>query len=87
MVLLGENTHVFIVRIWCEPREIEGAPPEWRGVIEHVFTGERCSVDNLSELRAFISKYVTGMDVELGTWQRLKQWLSRRKLLKLMRRD
>ncbi len=26
----------FIVRLWREPREIQGAPPEWRGSIEYV---------------------------------------------------
>jgi hypothetical protein len=69
----------------------DGSPRERgngvQGVIEHVFTGERCSVDDLSEFRAFISKYVTGMDVELGIWQRIKQWLRRRKLLMLLSRD
>ena len=56
-------------------------------MIEHVFTGERCYVNNLSELRAFTAKYATDMDVELGTWQRIKQWLRRRKLLTLLNRD
>lgn len=26
----------FLVRIWQEPREKEGQPPQWRGSIEHV---------------------------------------------------
>jgi len=48
------KTHTFIVRLWCEPREIEGAIPEWRGSIEAVPDGERRSVRNLIEIAEVI---------------------------------
>lgn len=61
MASFEESTQVFIVRIWCEPREIEGAKPEWRGVIEHVSSGTRRYVLDISEIERFVSRYVTEM--------------------------
>ena len=34
-----EETQVFIVRLWREAREIEGARPLLRGTVEHVASG------------------------------------------------
>ena len=31
----------FIIRIWREPRELEGAPVLWRGELEHVTSHTR----------------------------------------------
>jgi hypothetical protein len=53
-----EKTHVFIVRLWLEAREIEGAETLWRGVVEHVSSGQRRYVDNLDEIPAFIAGYL-----------------------------
>jgi hypothetical protein len=53
-----ESTHAFIVRIWLEPREIEDAAPEWRGVIQHTSSGERRSFNGLHEIEEFISPYL-----------------------------
>ena len=55
------NSHSFIVRFWLEPREIEDAKPHWRGVIEHVETGEKLYLKNLNEIKAFIGAYLPGM--------------------------
>jgi hypothetical protein len=33
-------THIFIVRLWSEPRELADAPPEWRGSIQDVGSQE-----------------------------------------------
>jgi hypothetical protein len=60
----GENTHSFIVRFWHETREIKGKNPEWRGVIEHVLTGERRHLDNLEEIPKFIAPYLKGIRVK-----------------------
>ena len=54
-----ENTHSFIVRIWLEPREIEGAVPLWRGVIEHVRSGERRHLQDPKDVMDFIAHYVS----------------------------
>lgn len=53
-----ENTHVFILRIWLEPREIEGAVPQFRAVIEHVSSGEQRYLGDLDEIVQVISGYV-----------------------------
>ena len=50
MSLSKDNTHVFIVRIWWEPREIEGAIPKWRGMIEHVPGDKRRYLEDLDEI-------------------------------------
>jgi hypothetical protein len=75
MNLPEENAHAFLVRIWSEPREIEQARPEWRGMIEHIPSGQRRYVKNLDELAAFIASYLELMGVKLEGYWRLRQWL------------
>ena len=60
-----EHTQVFIVRIWREPRGSEGAPAIWRGVIEHVPTGERRYLTDLNEIPIFVvSHLLTSPEME-----------------------
>lgn len=68
-----EDAHVFIVRVWREPREIAGAQPEWRGVVEHVASKQRRFIREPSDISTFVAGYV---DSALGDSQ-LKRWLSR----------
>jgi hypothetical protein len=68
---------VFILRIWREAREIEGAPPQWRGMIEHVPSGERRSVQTLDSISAFIVPYLIGMGVRLEIRWRVRRWLKK----------
>jgi hypothetical protein len=75
MAPLEDNTHVFIVRIWLERREIEGAAAEWRGVIEHVLSGERHYVRDLDDISANIAPILEEMGVDLGTRWRPIKWL------------
>ena len=49
-----QGRHVFIVRIWFEPREIAGAAPLMRGTIEHLPTGTRGGLTTLGEIETFI---------------------------------
>jgi len=58
---IEDNSHSFIVRFWLEPREIEDAKPQWRGVIEHVESGRKIYLKNLNEIKAFIGTYLPGM--------------------------
>ena len=53
-----EHTYTFIVRLWCEPREIEGAMPEWRGSVEIVPTGERKYVTDLAQITDVIAAHL-----------------------------
>lgn len=57
-----DQTEAFIVRIWVEPRELPHAPPLWRGVVEHVYSGERRYIRSLQDVVEFIAAYL----VELG---------------------
>lgn len=63
-----DNTHVFIVRIWLEPRDIEGAPSECRGEIEHVPSGQRRYLKGLDGMEVFVSSWLKahGVDCEAG---------------------
>lgn len=54
MESLEEHTNSFLVRIWLESREIEGADPEWRGRIDHVQSGERAYFRSLDRMVGFI---------------------------------
>lgn len=71
------NTHVFIVRVWCERREITDAKHVWRGVIEHVPSGERRYLTELEVISAFIATYLNQMGVKPGPGGRLNRWLNR----------
>jgi hypothetical protein len=71
-----EHTHAFIVRIWIEPREIEGETPLWRGVIEHVGSGERRYIKHLKELEEFIAIYLKKMGVGLGRECWILEWFT-----------
>ncbi|GIK41283.1 MAG: hypothetical protein BroJett011_51160 [Chloroflexota bacterium] len=72
-----EDTHVFILRIWREGREIEGAEPVWRGVIEHVPSGERRYLGDLDEVSDFIVPYLEAVGVEFRKDWRIKNWFRR----------
>jgi hypothetical protein len=65
MALLEHSTQVFIVRIWAETREIQAAPSVWRGVIEHVHSGERRYFRDVSEVAAFVGSFLE--DLEAGS--------------------
>ena len=58
------DMHSFIVRIWREPREIEGLAAEWRGLIERVGSGERRYFQRLDELVSFMQGYMTLNDAD-----------------------
>jgi hypothetical protein len=62
MVFSDQNTQVFIVRLWCEHREIEGAAPEWRVMIEHVPTGDRRYLRRVTEITDFMKHYMRTID-------------------------
>jgi len=58
MESLGEKTHSFIVRIWLESREIEAKALEWRGMIEHVTSGQQHYFQDMAQLAIFIERYL-----------------------------
>lgn len=70
-----DNTHAFVIRVWLEPREIEDAQPEWRGVIEHIPTGERRYLRNLNDLTSFITSYLERMGVKVSVLRHASDWV------------
>jgi hypothetical protein len=65
MTVSNNCSQAFIVRIWCEPREIEGALPEWRGMIEHVASGSQLYFTDLDEIAIVIRPYLELMGVKI----------------------
>jgi hypothetical protein len=49
-----DGAHTFIARFWLEPRELKGKKPIWRGMIEHVASGQRKYLEDLEEIKNFI---------------------------------
>ncbi len=62
-MLLEDNTAAYIVRVWLEQREIEGAPVTWRGSIEHVASGRTKYLTDLDEIARFIRPFLEAVDV------------------------
>ena len=54
----GPDLHVFIIRARREPREIPGAPSEWRFWIEHHPTGAQQYFREFSEVLGFIAEHL-----------------------------
>jgi hypothetical protein len=71
------HTHVFIVRIWLEPREIIEAAVEWRGVIEHLPTHQRRYLNDLAAVAGFITPYLESMGVKDGVRGRVRRLMNR----------
>jgi hypothetical protein len=57
-----ETTHVFVIRIWSEPREIIGADPAVRIYIEHVSSGVHHYLTELGEIPTVILSMIDKED-------------------------
>ena len=53
---MAENT--FVIRIWCEHSEQESVKPQFRGVIEHVISGQRQYIANTQSIGQFIQNHL-----------------------------
>jgi hypothetical protein len=58
-----DTSHTFIARFWLEPREIKDAKPIWRGVVEHVASGQRRYLEDLDEVKAFIAVHLQDTEI------------------------
>lgn len=63
-VLLEDSTIAYIVRVWLERREIEGAPLAWRGSIQHVASGTTKYLTDLDDIARFIRPFLEEMGVD-----------------------
>ena len=71
-----ETTRTFVLRVWKESREIKGASPTWRGMIQHVSTGERRYFADAGELTRYLERHLD----ELGFRAQRRIWRLVRKL-------
>jgi hypothetical protein len=69
------DPHSFIIKVWIEETAEEAGRATWRGHITHVPGGERRYIDNLDDIIAFVSHYLTGMGVRFGLRARVSRWL------------
>jgi len=77
-----DHVHSFVIRVWQEPRELEGAGAEWRGRIEHVQSGERAYFRSLDKMLEFMMAHLNGAERrpsliagKRGMLQKLRYWL------------
>lgn len=77
MISFEEGTHSFVIRIWRERRESKGVKPLWRGVIEHVPSGEQYPVKELDEIIVFIAVYLEEMGVKFEGRSAFRRWLEK----------
>jgi hypothetical protein len=66
-----KDRHVFILRLWYEPREIPNAAPLWSGEIEYLVTREKIYFRNMAKMMTFIlEKTGISRDVDSGLLNR-----------------
>jgi hypothetical protein len=71
------NTEAFILRVWLERREIKNAFPHWRGMIEHVSTGERRYFNHINDIPKLIKPFLKTPSNELDPRESVGQRLKR----------
>jgi hypothetical protein len=54
------ETHSFIIKLWCEEPATEAGPAFWRGHITHVPSGQRRYFQELAAIAAFIAPWLHG---------------------------
>jgi hypothetical protein len=71
---VAENT--FVIRIWCEHSEQESVKPQFRGVIEHVISGQRQYLADTKVIIQFIQTHLPNYShTPTNTSQPLTQWI------------
>jgi hypothetical protein len=60
MKSLDKRTWAFVVTVWEERRDIDGACPEWRASVDDIRRGTRVYFDSFPELYAYL-RAVTGV--------------------------
>jgi len=64
-MLLSEQSHAFVIKIWHERRDIVGAEPVWRGSVNDVEGGPRVYFNSLATLHAGIGDCWPDADEEI----------------------
>ena len=78
MSFLSDERHVFVIRLWREPREVDAVEPLWRGAIEHIPSGDRGPVTEMADITSFIDEHIE-VSRSHSPWQRaMREWFNRR---------
>ena len=71
---MTENT--FVIRIWCEHSEQESVKPQFRGVIEHVISGQRQYLVDIQAILQFIQPHIPNhLHTPTKTSEPITQWI------------
>jgi hypothetical protein len=75
-ILLENETHAFIIRVWSEAQDREGNILTWRGSIDHVGGSKRLYFQDLDGAVRFIQEQ-TGISKKQKTsnWKSLMMWV------------
>lgn len=73
------TTHSFVLRLWREEGAVRGGQPFWRGTITHLPGSERQTVQQLSEIIAFVVPYLEQLGLRVAIGWRLQRWALRRR--------
>jgi len=50
--------HIFIIRIWCENRDLEKGKSMLRGVIQHIPSSKKQVITDFNSIREFIAPFL-----------------------------
>jgi hypothetical protein len=71
----GPAPQSFIVKIWIEETAEESGQAKWRGHITHVPSGNRCYLNSMDDIIAFVSPYLENMGAKPHLRGRTSRWL------------
>lgn len=66
-----DQSQVFIVRFWREPWGAGAGEAQWRGVVEHMKSGDRRFIQSPDDIGPFVATYVGAERFR----NRIKRWL------------
>lgn len=64
MTAQSPDQHVFILRARREPREVAGAPAEWRFWVEHLPSGDQRHYRDFAGVLEFVSAHLPAAALE-----------------------
>lgn len=76
MSLHEDQTVAFVIRIWRERNEVPTVRKEWRGVIEHVESGQKTFFRDLKPMVEFMNPYLDQLGIDTGErfWEMVDPW-------------
>ncbi len=60
------TTHSFVIRLWLEEVDKQTDQTKWRGHVTHVLSRQRRYVENLEDIKEFISAYLESRNADIN---------------------